>query len=128
MSCGGPIIDPSLDCYVMVPICPHTLSDRPLVLPDNISIEIELQQNNKNKAEVTIDGRSICEFSESDKLIITKSLRSNYKNPQQIAHKVLADRMGIRDPGNKPKPGDRIRYLFFVKKNKEKNKENKKKL
>jgi len=73
MSCGGPIIDPSLDCYVMVPICPHTLSDRPLVLPDNISIEIELQQNNKNKAEVTIDGRSICEFSESDKLIITKS-------------------------------------------------------
>ena len=63
-----------------------------------------------------------------DKLIITKSLRSNYKNPQQIAHKVLADRMGIRDPGNKPKPGDRIRYLFFVKKNKEKNKENKKKL
>lgn len=73
MSCGGPIIDPSLDCYVMVPICPHTLSDRPLVLPDNISIEIELQQNNKNKSEVTIDGRSICEFSGSDKLIITKS-------------------------------------------------------
>lgn len=73
MSCGGPIIDPSLDCYVMVPICPHTLSDRPLVLPDNISIEIELQQNNKNKSEVTIDGRSICEFSKSDKLIITKS-------------------------------------------------------
>ena len=33
-----------------------------------------------------------------DKLIITKSLRSNYKNPAQIAHKVLADRMGKRDP------------------------------
>ena len=36
-----------------------------------------------------------------DKLIITKSLRGFYKNPSQIAHKVLADRMGERDPGNK---------------------------
>lgn len=51
-----------------------------------------------------------------DKLAITKSLRSDYKNPQQIAHRVLADRIGQRDPGNKPKPGDRIKYLFIVNK------------
>ena len=43
-----------------------------------------------------------------EKLIITKSLRGFYKNPEQIAHKVLADRMGKRDPGNKPGAGDRI--------------------
>jgi DNA polymerase elongation subunit (family B) len=49
-----------------------------------------------------------------DKLAITKSLRSDYKNPLQIAHRVLADRIGQRDPGNKPKPGDRIKYLFIV--------------
>ena len=48
-----------------------------------------------------------------DKLIITKSLRSGYKNPLQMAHKVLADRVGLRDPGNKPKPGDRIRFVFI---------------
>jgi len=47
-----------------------------------------------------------------DKLIISKSLRSGYKNPQQIAHKVLADRITQRDPGNKPCPGDRIPYVF----------------
>ena len=57
----------------MVPICPHTLSDRPLVLPQEKSIELELQQNNKNKGEITIDGRSVCEFSENDKLVINKS-------------------------------------------------------
>ena len=51
-----------------------------------------------------------------EKLAITKSLRSDYKNPQQIAHRVLADRIGQRDPGNKPKPGDRIKYLFIVNK------------
>ena len=49
-----------------------------------------------------------------EKLIITKSLRSMYKNPDQIAHKVLADRIAKRDPGNKPKSGDRIPYVYIV--------------
>ena len=47
-----------------------------------------------------------------DMLVITKSLRGYYKNPQQIAHKVLADRMGLRDPGNKPSSNDRIAYAY----------------
>jgi len=47
-----------------------------------------------------------------DKLTITKALRDYYKNPQQIAHAVLAARIGERDPGNRPRPGDRIRYVF----------------
>jgi DNA polymerase elongation subunit (family B) len=53
-----------------------------------------------------------------DKLIITKSLRSGYKNPQSIAHKVLADRITARDPGNKPGPGDRIPFVYISSKNK----------
>jgi DNA polymerase elongation subunit (family B) len=53
-----------------------------------------------------------------DKLIITKSLRSGYKNPNGIAHKVLADRMTARDPGNKPGPGDRIPFVYIASKNK----------
>jgi DNA polymerase elongation subunit (family B) len=48
-----------------------------------------------------------------DKLVITKSLRSGYKNPNQIAHKVLADRITARDPGNKPSPGDRIPFVYI---------------
>ena len=47
------------------------------------------------------------------KFIITKSLRGYYKNPKQIAHKVLADRMAERDPGNKPKSNDRIPYAYI---------------
>ena len=48
-------------------------------------------------------------------LIISKSIRSMYANPTQIAHKVLADRMGDRDPGNKPKSNDRIPYCYIDK-------------
>jgi DNA polymerase elongation subunit (family B) len=48
-----------------------------------------------------------------DMFVITKSLRGYYKNPESIAHKVLADRIAERDPGNKPKPNDRIPYAYF---------------
>jgi DNA polymerase elongation subunit (family B) len=53
-----------------------------------------------------------------DKLIITKSLRSGYKNPNAIAHKVLADRITARDPGNKPSSGDRIPFVYIHTQNK----------
>jgi DNA polymerase elongation subunit (family B) len=48
-----------------------------------------------------------------EKLLVTKSLRGYYKNPKQIAHKVLAERIGLRDSGNKPGSGDRINYAYI---------------
>ena len=53
-----------------------------------------------------------------EKLSITKALRGYYKNPQQIAHNVLAERIGTRDPGNKPKSGERIKFVHIVNKKK----------
>ena len=47
-----------------------------------------------------------------EKFIVSKSLRDDYKNPEQIAHRVLADRMAERDPGTAPKVGDRIQYVY----------------
>ena len=46
-------------------------------------------------------------------LIITKSLKSDYKDPTRIAHKVLAERIGERDPGNKPQVNDRIPFVYI---------------
>jgi len=53
-----------------------------------------------------------------DKLIISKSLRGFYKNPEGIGHYVLAERMGKRDPGSKPSVGSRIPYVFIQTKKK----------
>jgi DNA polymerase elongation subunit (family B) len=53
-----------------------------------------------------------------EKLIITKSLRTGYKNPNSIAHKVLADRITARDPGSKPSSGDRIPFVYINTQNK----------
>jgi DNA polymerase elongation subunit (family B) len=49
-----------------------------------------------------------------EKFIISKSLRDDYKNPEQIAHRVLADRMAARDPGTAPKVGDRLQFVFVA--------------
>ena len=46
-------------------------------------------------------------------LVITKSLRADYKDPSKIAHKVLAERMGERDPGTKPQVNDRIPFVYI---------------
>jgi DNA polymerase elongation subunit (family B) len=48
-----------------------------------------------------------------DQFILSKNLRGNYKNPLTIAHKVLADRMAERDPGNKPQANDRIQFVYY---------------
>ena len=47
-----------------------------------------------------------------EKFIITKQLRDDYKNPSQIAHRVLADRMEERDAGNAPRVGERLAYIY----------------
>jgi DNA polymerase elongation subunit (family B) len=57
-----------------------------------------------------------------EKFIVSKSLRDDYKNPGQIAHRVLADRMESRDAGTAPKVGDRLQFVF-VAENKHKGKQ-----
>ena len=78
-------------------------------------LNILMKENNVQKATEYLDG-ALNDLVQGnvpmDKLMITRALRSDYKNPHTIAHKVLADRIGQRDPGNKPKPGDRMKFVF----------------
>ena len=57
LSCGGPIVDPQLDAIVVAPICPHTLSDRPIVVSAKSVVEVRLIDRPDTRAEVTCDGR-----------------------------------------------------------------------
>jgi len=76
-----------------------------LMKEQNINMAIQFLQNSLQNI--------VDEKYPMDKLIITKSLRSGYKNPQSIAHKVLSDRITSRDPGNKPSSGDRIPFVYI---------------
>jgi NAD+ kinase len=71
LSCGGPIIQPNVDALVMVPICPHTLSDRPLVLPSTSAIRVTLDNAGGSEAHVVCDGEPLARMSPTDVLSIT---------------------------------------------------------
>ena len=79
-------------------------------------IEIIINQKSVDKAMEWLDIslKKIIEAHMPESMfIISKSLRGYYKNPDGIAHKVLADRMAERNPGDKPKPNDRIPYMYI---------------
>jgi len=71
LSCGGPIIQPNVDALVMVPICPHTLSDRPLVLQSSSKIQVTLDNAGGSEAHVVCDGESLARMAAGDVLTIS---------------------------------------------------------
>jgi NAD+ kinase len=81
LSCGGPIIQPNVDALVMVPICPHTLSDRPLVLPSSSVIRVTLDNAGGSEAHVVCDGESVARMAAGDVLTISLA-----KQPITLLH------------------------------------------
>jgi len=73
LSCGGPIVEPGLDALVVAPICPHTLSDRPIVVSGRSVIEVALVERPDCHGQVSCDGRPLGELMPGDKLVVRPS-------------------------------------------------------
>jgi NAD+ kinase len=72
LSAGGPILYPSMNAVVLTPICPFTLTNRPIVVPDEDEIEIRLK-NDVEGVVLTLDGQVGFPISAKDKVLIRKS-------------------------------------------------------
>ena len=72
LSAGGPILYPTLNSIVLAPICPHTLTNRPIVLPDNLVIDIVLRSLNED-VFLTIDGQVGFSLRQGDTVEVKKS-------------------------------------------------------
>jgi len=81
LSAGGPILHPALNALVLVPLNPHTLTNRPIVINDDAEIELSFCQTKQINALVTCDSVEIPEVLISDKIIIEKD-----PNPITILH------------------------------------------
>jgi NAD+ kinase len=73
LSGGGPVMHPTLPAIALVPICPHTLSDRPLILNPDHEIEVALKTSLTTRALVTCDGQLNHELSGGDRVRIRRS-------------------------------------------------------
>ncbi|MGQ3686214.1 MAG: NAD(+)/NADH kinase [Candidatus Loosdrechtia sp.] len=72
LSAGGPLVTPDLRAFIIVPMCPHTLTNRPLVVSSDVRIEMELLSD-LSGAGLTVDGQVFTELEAGDKVRVVRS-------------------------------------------------------
>ena len=100
LSAGGPLLLPGIGAIVLTPICPHTLTQRPIVLPGVCQVAIEVLDMRGGEAHLTVDGQVGCELHEGDRVSVSASDR-----PLQLL--VPADRNRFEVMRNKLRWGAR---------------------
>jgi NAD+ kinase len=73
LSAGGPIVYPTLNSITVAPICPHTLSNRPLIVPPEVTIKTTLISTDSDDVFLTLDGQTGFPMQPLDQIVITKS-------------------------------------------------------
>ncbi|OGF44231.1 MAG: hypothetical protein A2452_05490 [Candidatus Firestonebacteria bacterium RIFOXYC2_FULL_39_67] len=73
LSAGGPIVSPKLNGIIITPICPHMLSNRPIIVPDDSVLKIFVKAKGGNAVKVTADGQMECLIAEETPIIIRKT-------------------------------------------------------
>jgi NAD+ kinase len=71
LAAGGPIVQPDLDAFVITPICPHMLTNRPLVVPGSAVIDIGFPE--ETALHLTLDGQVGFDLRSADRVVIRKS-------------------------------------------------------
>ncbi len=94
LSAGGPIIYPSLNLISITPICPHTLTNRPIILPDDSVVKVSIRANNED-VFLTMDGQVGVKIEEGDSLEICKAQKavSLVKTPFRNYFEILKEKL-----------------------------------
>jgi NAD+ kinase len=91
LSAGGPILYPTLTNFVVTPICPFSLTNRPIILPDSDTVSIGMGKESEEKVSLTFDGQVGFDFSYKDRVVINKSKNKIklIKSPDQTYFEIL---------------------------------------
>lgn len=73
LAAGGPILDPDMDAMIFNPICPFTLSNRPLVVPGDDAIEVYVEHKQREQTVLTVDGQDSFPLEEGDRVVFSRS-------------------------------------------------------
>ena len=76
LSAGGPVVDPSVDCVLLTPVCPHSLDSRPRIWPADVTLTAEAVAADGAPAYVTVDGEESLLLKPADTVIIRRAARS----------------------------------------------------
>jgi NAD+ kinase len=75
LSAGGPIVQPTLDALILTPIAPHTLTNRPIVIPATSTVRVQPRLDTRDEIFVTFDGQAGFELQEGDEIRICRADR-----------------------------------------------------
>jgi NAD+ kinase len=73
LSAGGPLLLPGIGAIVLTPICPHALTQRPVVLPEACRIVVKVLDARGGEVHLTVDGQVGCELREGDRVSVCAS-------------------------------------------------------
>lgn len=73
LSAGGPIVSPEVNSIIVTPICPHSLTSRPIILPDTSQLEVRLGSESFDDAAVSIDGQIVNHLEVSSRILVKKA-------------------------------------------------------
>src|SRR5215470_16552720 len=76
LAAGGPIVQPNVDALVMTPIAPHTLTNRPIVIPSSSTVRVKPVMEERDEVFVTFDGQEGCELHAGDEISICRASQS----------------------------------------------------
>jgi len=95
LSAGGPILHPTLDTFILTPICPFTLTNRPIILPDTHRVDISLAKEVEEEVSLTCDGQVGFDLLFGDRVIIRKSEEKIHliKSPDQTYFEILRTKL-----------------------------------
>ncbi len=101
LAAGGPIVEPALSCLILTPICPHSLTQRPLVVSDTSEIEICLKDR-PGHVLLTLDGQDAVDMKEGDLVSIRRFKKHSLKlisSPTRDYFSLLREKLkfGLRD-------------------------------
>jgi NAD+ kinase len=73
VAAGGPILDPEIGALIINPICPFTLSNRPIVIPAHQTVIVEVEEEQRSGVLLTVDGQVTKELESGDRILIRKA-------------------------------------------------------
>ena len=99
LSAGGPILYPDLEALILTPICPFTLTQRPIIVPDTSVIEVQMGKHNE-EVILTFDGQVGFDLMAHDRVIISKSEKKLklIKSPDQDYYDILRTKLKWGEP------------------------------
>ncbi|MDY6974281.1 MAG: NAD(+)/NADH kinase [Thermodesulfobacteriota bacterium] len=95
LAAGGPILYPTMETFILTPICPFTLTNRPIIVPDTDVIEVKMGKRSEEKVILTFDGQVGFDFFSGDRLIIYKSKEKIklFTSPDHSYFKILRTKL-----------------------------------